>query len=120
MSSQDASNDRVDSSLRGLVEWKEEQKSVDVVTMRANQDDTMKAQLDSHEKCISTKMNKDDVKKKLDLQFKEIVDHLQSAMETVEKDEGDFKSITDTISTMCKPLRENKVIWNKCSAETIR
>ena len=109
MSSQDASNDRVDSSLRGLVEWKEEQKSVDVVTMRVNQN-TMKSQLDSHEKHISTKMNKDDVTKKLDLQFKEIVDHLQSAMETVEKDEGDFKLITDTISTMCKPLRENKVI----------
>jgi len=107
MSSQDALNDRVDSSLRGLVEWKEEQKSVDIVAMQANQD-KMKAQLDSHKKHISTKMNKDDVAKKLDLQFNEIVHHLQAAMETVEKDEGDFKSITDTLSTMCKTLRENK------------
>lgn len=115
VSSQDALNDTVGSNLRGLVEWKEEQKSVDVVTMRVNQD-TMKAQLDSHEKLISTKMNKDDVTKKLDLQFKEIVDHLQSAMETVEKDEGDFKSITDTLSTMCKTLRENKADKSEINA----
>ena len=115
VSSQDALNDTVGSNLRGLVEWKEEQKSVDVVTMRVNQD-TMKSQLDSHEKHISTKMNKDDVTKKLDLQFKEIVDHLQSAMETVEKDEGDFKSITDTLSTMCKTLRENKADKSEINA----
>ena len=104
---QDELNIKVDNEMNDLTTWKEEQNGVDLIELKSNQD-FMKASLESHDQELATKMTKQDVTKKLDLQFKEIVDHLQSALTSVEKDEGDFKSITDTLSKMCKALRENK------------
>ena len=112
---QEILNSKVDHEMRDLVEWKVEQSSVDLVEMKENQRD-MRNTLENHDKLISTKMSMQDVNKKLDLQFEDIVEHLQSALASVEKDEGDFRSITDTLSTMCKTLRENKADKSEINA----
>jgi hypothetical protein len=112
---QETLNSRIDHEMRDLVEWKVEQSSVDLVEMKENQGD-MRNTLENHDKLICTKMSMHDVNKKLDLQFEDIVEHLQSALASVEKDEGDFRSITDTLSVMCKTLRENKADKSEINA----
>ena len=104
---QEERNEKNDIEMRDIIDWKTEQSSVDLVEMKVNQD-SMLNKLESHTDALSRKMSKQDVNKKLDVQFKDIVDHLQSALSSVEKDEGDFKTITDTLSQMCKTLRESK------------
>ncbi len=112
---QERRNMKVDGELSGLTKWKVEQSSVDLAKMKASQD-AMEDMINNHQGQISTKMSMQDVNKKLDLQFKDIVEHLQSALASVEKDEGDFRSITDTLSNMCKSLRENKADKSEINA----
>ena len=112
---QETQNNKVDNEMRDLIDWKVEQSSVDLVEMKASQD-SMRNTLENHHTGLCTKMSMQDVNKKLDLQFKDIVEHLQSALTSVEKDEGDFRSITDALSKMCKTLRENKADKSEINA----
>jgi hypothetical protein len=101
-------NDKIESTLDDLTEWKRSQSSVDLLTMKNNQN-SMETQLSECLDALSRKMSKDDVDRKLNHQFTEIVDHLQSALSTIENEEADFKCITDSLSQMCESLREKKV-----------
>ncbi len=105
--SQKQINVNVSSDVSSLLEWKEEQKSVDLVSMKNNQD-SMKNELNTLETVVRMKVDKADVDAKLDNQFNEIANHLQTALSSVEYDEADFKSITDALSNMCESLREKK------------
>ena len=49
-----------------------------------------------------------DVDKRLGEKYREIVEHLQTALETVKSDEADFKSVTDLLNKMFQSLREKK------------
>ena len=103
-------NERMENMKRNvgdLIEWKRAQSSVDLEKMKSNQD-LMKAKIDEYVKALSHKMSKEDVEAKLDRQFNEIVDHLQSALSSIENEEADFKYITDSLSKMCESLREKK------------
>ena len=105
--SQKRINGNVSSDVSSLLEWKEEQKSVDLVTMKNNQD-SMKNEFHTLENVVRMKVDKADVDTKLDNQFNEIANHLQTALSSVEYDEADFKSITNALSNMCESLREKK------------
>lgn len=104
---QESCNVQVDETLEKHDAWIEKQKNVDLAIIKTVQDELVST-TELHGKQLIDKMSVEDAQRKLDQQFKEIVDHLQSALEAVEKDEGDFKSIIETLSSMCKTLRENK------------
>jgi hypothetical protein len=95
------------SSIADLMEWKRAQSAVDLEKMKENQDD-MQLRINEHVEILSQKMSKEDVNYKLQQQFNEIVDHLQSALSSIESEEADFKRITDSLSEMCEKLREKK------------
>lgn len=104
---QEAWNSQVDETMEKHDTWIEKQKNVDLAIIKTVQDELVST-IELHGKQLIDKMSVQDAQRKLDQQFKEIVDHLQSALEAVEKDEGDFNSIIETLSSMCKTLRENK------------
>lgn len=104
---QESCNTQVDETIEKHGTWIEKQKNVDLAIIKTVQDELVST-VELHGKQLMDKMSVQDAQRKLDQQFREIVDHLQSALEAVEKDEGDFKSIIETLSSMCKTLRENK------------
>lgn len=106
---------RIDEDVTVLKEWKEEQSSVDLVTMRDRQETTAR-KVEAIEGDMENKMSSVDVTKRLDAQFKEIVNHLQMALETVENDEADFKAVTDSLNKMCQSLREKKADKSEISS----
>ncbi len=103
-------NERIDcinKSVDELTEWKKAQSEVDQEKMKKNQD-AMILQIDECKESLSHKMTKEDVESKLNRQFDEIVNHLQSALSSIENEEADFKCITDSLSKMCESLHEIK------------
>ena len=104
---QNTKNIKVEQSVKDLLDWRTEQKNVDLAILRENQDSTQ-AKLVDHETILANKMSKRDVDTKLESQFNTIVEHLQSALSAVDNDEAEFKSVTDSLSKMCESLREKK------------
>ena len=104
---QNVKNIKIEENVTEIVDWKTEQKNVDLVTLRENQDSTQ-AKLVDHEKILTNKMSKRDVDAKLESQFNIIVEHLQNALSAVDNDEAEFKSVTESLSKMCESLREKK------------
>ncbi len=100
-------NEKIKNNLKDLLDWKRAQSSVDLVLMKKNQE-SIQATINENAEILSQKMSKEDVDHKLQHQFNEIVDHLQSALSSIENEEADFKSITDSLSQMCEALREKK------------
>ncbi len=98
---------KVGEDLSSLMSWKEEQSNVDLVSIKSDQE-FMRTTLNGHTVELSNKVSKRDVQSCLDDQFREIVNHLQSALDSVNKDEEDFRSVTNTLNKMCQTLRENK------------
>lgn len=107
VASQNKLNMKAEENTNDLIVWKEQQKDVDLVTIRENQN-SMKKVLDNQEVVLSIKISKEEVDDKLQSQFSQLVDHLQIALTAVESDEADFKSVTDSLSNLCESLREKK------------
>lgn len=105
--SQSISNNEMKKDIHCLVDWKEAQSSVDLKSMKKHLDN-LQTELESSNTILSKKMSKGDVERKLEHQFNEIVDHLQTALSSIENEEADFKCITDSLSKMCESLRESK------------
>ena len=96
---------RVD--FKGLMEWKEEQAGIDLVDIRRSQDG-IKETLDTVQRELFEKIAKEDVDAKLESKFEEIIDHLQSALNSTESDEADFKAVTGNLNQMCESLKQDK------------
>ncbi|GMH68208.1 hypothetical protein TL16_g04875 [Triparma laevis f. inornata] len=68
----------MNTDFKALMEWKEEQAGIDLV-------DT-----------------------KLETKFESIIDHLQSALNSTESDEADFKAVTANLNQVCESLKSDK------------
>jgi len=85
----------------------EEQSGIDLGDIRRSQD-TIKENLDSVQREIFDKMPRSEVDEKLEGKFQEIVDHLQSALNSTAKDEDDFKAVTANLNQVCESLKSDK------------
>ena len=104
---QNKSIDEIKRSIGDLTDWKHAQSGVDLETIKMDLD-SINAKNEDFQEMLHRKMSKEDVEIKLNRQFDDIVEHLQSALTTIENEEADFKSITDSLSKMCESLREKK------------
>jgi hypothetical protein len=93
--------------FKSLMEWKEEQAGIDLVDIRRSQD-AIKESLDTVQRDIFDKMPRSEVDSKLESKFEEIIDHLQSALNSTEKDEADFKAVTANLNQVCESLKSDK------------
>jgi hypothetical protein len=93
--------------FKGIMEWKEEQAGIDLVDIRRSQD-AIKESVDTVQRDIFDKMPRAEVDAKLDTKFQEIIDHLQSALNSTKKDEDDFKSVTGNLNQVCEALKSDK------------
>ncbi len=108
-------NNEMKKDIHTLVDWKEAQSSVDLKSMKRHID-RLQMEIQNHNVIMSNKMSKDDVEQKLEHQFSQIVDHLQTALSSIENEEADFKCITDSLSKMCESLRESKAEKSELTA----
>jgi len=93
--------------ITSVIEWKDEQSSIDLVGLQRSQDSVLSSFRDMKNE-LEYKMSRQDVDAKLDAKVSEIVDHMQNALLSVEEDEADFKAVTDALKTMCDTLKDNK------------
>jgi len=98
---------KVGEDLDLIVQWKKEQSLVDLTGIQRSQD-SIDLSLQSIQHDLLNKSSRKEVEKKLDNKFNDFIDHLQTALTSVEKDEADFKAVTTTLNKMCTQLKEKK------------
>ena len=94
-------------SVQNLEQWKKDQCSVDLTGIQRSQNE-IDLRLQSLQHDVLDKTTRTEVDSKLEKKFNEIVDHLQKALLSAEKDEADFKAVTESLSRMCQKLKANK------------
>eukprot|EP00520_Triparma_pacifica_P006144 CAMPEP_0118652410 /NCGR_PEP_ID=MMETSP0785-20121206/11301_1 /TAXON_ID=91992 /ORGANISM="Bolidomonas pacifica, Strain CCMP 1866" /LENGTH=789 /DNA_ID=CAMNT_0006544921 /DNA_START=126 /DNA_END=2492 /DNA_ORIENTATION=+ len=106
-------NDTVDAlktmtvDFNSLMAWKEEQAGIDLVDIRRSQDNIKEA-VDTVQRDLFEKVAREEVDNKLEAKFESIIDHLQSALNSTESDEADFKAVTGNLNQMCESLKNDK------------
>ncbi|GMI27731.1 hypothetical protein TrRE_jg783, partial [Triparma retinervis] len=106
-------NDTVDTlktmtvDFDSLMAWKEEQAGIDLVDIRRSQDNIKEA-IDTVQRDMFEKVAREEVDNKLESKFESIIDHLQSALNSTESDEADFKAVTGNLNQMCESLKSDK------------
>ena len=93
--------------FQGLIAWKEEQAGIDLVDIRRSQD-SIKEDIDTVQRDMFEKVAREEVDNKLESKFESIIDHLQSALNSTESDEADFKAVTGNLNQMCESLKSDK------------
>lgn len=90
-----------------LIEWKNDQSTVDLTDIQRSQDSIFLS-IDALGQDLLGRVTRSEVESKLEGKFNEIVDHLQTALVSVEKDEEDFKAVTEHLNRMYQSLRDDK------------
>ncbi|GMH90511.1 hypothetical protein TrST_g8993 [Triparma strigata] len=93
--------------FKSLMEWKEEQAGIDLVDIRRSQD-SIKEAIDTVQRDMFEKIAREEVDTKLETKFESIIDHLQSALNSTESDEADFKAVTANLNQVCESLKSDK------------
>ena len=93
--------------FKDLMEWKEEQAGIDLIDIRRSQD-SIKEAIDTVQRDLFEKVAREEVESKLESKFESIIDHLQSALNSTESDEADFKAVTSNLNQICESLKNDK------------
>uniref|UniRef100_A0A7S1XT03 Uncharacterized protein n=1 Tax=Phaeomonas parva TaxID=124430 RepID=A0A7S1XT03_9STRA len=87
--------------------WKKEQEEVDIADVRRNQEGIMGG-IEALQRDLIEKIDRSDVDEKIEAKYEEIIDHLQTALQSTQEDEDEFRRMTSNLQTTVENLQNHK------------
>uniref|UniRef100_A0A7R9YCT8 Uncharacterized protein n=1 Tax=Pinguiococcus pyrenoidosus TaxID=172671 RepID=A0A7R9YCT8_9STRA len=87
--------------------WRREQEEMDISDVRRKQDAIIEG-ITALQHDLVEKIDRADVDEKIEAKYQEIIDHLQTALESTHEDEDEFRRMTATLKTTVENLQTLK------------